>query len=435
LLVIFLTVFIDLLGFGMVLPLLPRYGEHFAEELGYSDVMTGIVIGALLSSFSLMQFLFVPVWGRLSDRYGRRPVLIVGLVGSTLFYTLFGVATAMRSLTGLFLTRIGAGIAGATIATAQAYIADTTTKEKRNKGMALIGAAFALGFTLGPTLGAVSLLAGGELALSPWPGYAAGGFSGIALLMAIFLLPESRRPNSAAATHKLFDMQALGAALATPSVGWLLLTSFIAVFSFANFESTLSRQVGHLVTDMHGQEQTVSPLVRPIVNWAHARGYEKPEDIEVIVILVVFAYLGLVLTLAQGFLVRRLAGKVSEANLAMSGGVLAIAGFVGLAWAAQSSNFNVLLIAMAVEVIGFAMVNPSLQSLISRRSDPATQGGVLGLSQSSASLARILGPLFGNALFGLSLAHEWPYWAAAGLMVLALALMAISAKSGKDFAG
>jgi hypothetical protein len=277
-------------------------------------------------------------------------------------------------------------------------------------------------------------LAGGELALSPWPGYAAGGFSGIALLMAIFLLPESRRPNSEAAAHHLFDIRALSAALATPSVGWLLLTSFIAVFSFANFESTLSRQVGHLVRDMQGESNTVSPLVQPIVNWAHARGYEKPEDIEVIVILVVFAYLGVVLTLAQGFLVRRLAGKVSEPNLAMFGGLLAIGGFLGLVWAAQSLNFNVLLIAMAIEVTGFAMVNPSLQSLLSRRSDPANQGGVLGLSQSSASLARILGPLFGNALFGFSITHEWPYWAAAGLMVMALALMAISAKSGKDFA-
>ena len=117
LLVIFLTVFVDLLGFGMVLPLLPVYGEHFAHELGYSDVMVGAVVGGLLSSFSLMQFLFVPIWGRLSDRYGRRPILIAGLIGSTVFYTLFGVATAMGSLLGLFLSRVGAGIAGATIAT------------------------------------------------------------------------------------------------------------------------------------------------------------------------------------------------------------------------------------------------------------------------------------------------------------------------------
>ncbi len=146
LLVIFLTVFIDLLGFAMVLPLLPLYGEQFHA----SDA----TLGLLMASFSAMQFLFAPLWGRLSDRIGRRPVLLLGLAGSIVFYTLFGVATVMESLTGLFLTRIGAGIAGATISTAQAYIADTTSLQNRTKGMALIGAAFGLGFTFGPLLGA-----------------------------------------------------------------------------------------------------------------------------------------------------------------------------------------------------------------------------------------------------------------------------------------
>jgi MFS transporter, DHA1 family, tetracycline resistance protein len=424
LLVIFLTVFVDLLGFGMVLPLLPVYGEHFAEQHGFGKVTVGLVVGALLSSFSLMQFLFVPIWGRLSDRFGRRPILIAGLIGSTLFYTLFGVATAWRSLLGLFLTRIGAGIAGATIATAQAYIADSTTKEKRNKGMALIGAAFALGFTLGPSLGAVSLLAGGDLNFSPWPGYVAGGFSGIALLMAIFLLPESLRPGSQAATHKVFDGAALRSALATPSIVLLLLTSFIAIFSFANFESTLSRQVGQLVVQQ-------PEAVASIVAWAKARGYDDPNHVKLIVILVVFAYLGVVLTLAQGLLVRRLAGKVSESRLAMTGGGLAVVGFGLLALAATYYSFPMLLVAMAVEVIGFAMVNPSLQSLISRRSDPALQGGILGLSQSAASLARILGPLFGNLLFPFWIAL--PYLAAAALMVVAVGCMATAARRGRDF--
>lgn len=424
LLVIFLTVFVDLLGFGMVLPLLPVYGEQLAAEHGYSDVTVGIIVGLLLSSFSLMQFLFVPVWGRLSDRYGRRPILIIGLIGSTIFYSLFGVAAAMRSLTGLFLSRIGAGIAGATIATAQAYIADTTTKEKRNKGMALIGAAFALGFTLGPSLGAVSLLAGGELALSPWPGYVAGAFSGVALLMAIFLLPESLRPNSEKASHRLFDTAALRSALATPSVGLLLLTSFIAVFAFANFEATLSRQVAHLAA-----KQPES--VQGIINWASARGYEGAAEQKLIVIFVVFAYLGIVLTLAQGFLVRRLAGKISEGRMAMIGGTLAVIGFGLLALAAAKFSFSLLLLAMAVEVIGFAFVNPSLQSLISRRSNPADQGGVLGLAQSSASLARIMGPLFGNVLF--SRAMWLPYAASALMMLLALFCTLRGVRGGKDY--
>eukprot|EP01046_Picozoa_sp_COSAG06_P076947 COSAG06_NODE_24803_length_652_cov_0.822785_1_plen_186_part_01 len=142
--VIFLTVFIDLLGFGIVLPLLPLYADIFGTD------PSGIVIGMLMACFSIMQFIFAPIWGAISDRIGRRPVIIIGLAGSVVFYTLFGIAAIYQSLFGLFVTRIGAGIAGATIPTAQAYIADTTTKENRTRGMALIGIAFGLGFTLGP---------------------------------------------------------------------------------------------------------------------------------------------------------------------------------------------------------------------------------------------------------------------------------------------
>lgn len=431
LLVIFLTVFVDLLGFGMVLPLLPIYAEQFAELHGFDERTTGLTIGLLMSSYSMMQFLFVPVWGRLSDRFGRRPILIVGLIGSTVFYALFGVATAMRSLTGLFITRIGAGIAGATIATAQAYIADTTTKDKRNKGMALIGAAFALGFTLGPTLGVAALLAGGDASLSPWPGYTAAAFSFAALLMAIFLLPESRRPGTTSEKHSILDRQALRSALATPSILVLLATAFIAVCSFAMFETTLSLQVAGL-TEQIDEGRPAPRLIGQVIAWAQSQGYEKPGDVNLIVVLAVFAYLGIVLTLAQGFLVRRLAGKISEGVLALGGAALAIVGFLLLAWAAASSSFNLLLSAMAVEVVGFALVNPSLQSLISRRSDPAQQGGILGLAQGMASLARIVGPVIGNLL--LPMAHAAPYWVAAAMMGGALALMVHGIRSGKDFA-
>ena len=154
LMIVFVTVFIDLLGFGIVLPLLPRYGKAF-----HADNMT---LGLLMASFSAMQFLFAPIWGRLSDRVGRRPILILGLAGSTIFYTLFGYATSlggdatwmgMGVIAWLFISRIGAGIAGATIPTAQAYIADVTGKRERGKGMALIGAAFGIGFTFGPLIG------------------------------------------------------------------------------------------------------------------------------------------------------------------------------------------------------------------------------------------------------------------------------------------
>jgi MFS family permease len=427
---VFLTVFVDLLGFGMVLPLLPLYGKSFATQHGYSDQEVGWMVGVLMASFSAMQFLFVPVWGRLSDRWGRRPVLIIGLAGSTLFYGLFGLATAWQSLAGLFVARIGAGIAGATIATAQAYIADVTTKERRARGMALIGAAFALGFTLGPLLGATALLAGGDVALSPWPGYVASGLSGTALLLACFLLPESLRPDSGPMQHSLVSLSAMRTALATPSVGLLILTSFIAVFSFANFESTLSVLIERMVARFRAGS-IESGLLAWLTDHVHRWGYREDKQATLVVVLVVFAYLGTVLTLAQGVLVRRLSTRWSEPVMASAGAVLTMIGFVLLAVATIESNFSLTIAAVAIEVVGFAFVNPSLQSLISRRSDPAQQGGILGLAQSASSLARILGPVSGLALFHRS--ADWPYWAAAAVMALGLLLIVIAARTGKDF--
>ena len=222
-----------------MLPLLPIYGEQFAVEHGLSDAQTGWVVGLLMASFSAMQFLFLPLWGRLSDIFGRRPILLMGLAGSTIFYTLFGLATQWQSLTWLFVARIGAGIAGATISTAQAYIADTTSAENRTKGMAMIGAAFALGFTVGPIIGAVSLLVSSSADVSPWPGYFAAGLSGTALLLALWLLPESKTTQSKHASRNLLDWEGLQLALSIPSIGMLLLTSFIVICSLAAFESTL----------------------------------------------------------------------------------------------------------------------------------------------------------------------------------------------------
>src|SRR5262249_57725152 len=164
LITVILVVVVDLLGFGIVLPLLPRYADRLLEPAGVGSQLHGLVTGCLLAVFSLMQFIFAPIWGRISDRVGRRPILILGLAGSVVFYSWFGYASALGSTNAelalilMFAARIGAGIAGATIATAQAVIADCTPKDKPAHRMPLIGAAFGIGFTFGPLLAGLGLM-------------------------------------------------------------------------------------------------------------------------------------------------------------------------------------------------------------------------------------------------------------------------------------
>jgi MFS family permease len=220
--IVFLVVFIDLLGFGIVLPLLARYGEVYLKDLvpgGQKSVAGGVILGALMSSFSLMQFIFAPIWGRVSDRVGRRPILLLGLAGTAVFYTLFGIASEMANkelgLALLFVSRIGAGIAGATIATAQAVIADSTTPDKRSRGMALIGAAFGIGFTFGPLLGAGATHFFPEYRGAP--GYAAATLSLAALILAVLKMPETWRPETTTSHRRWLDWKGLQTAWLTPA--------------------------------------------------------------------------------------------------------------------------------------------------------------------------------------------------------------------------
>lgn len=438
---VFVTVFIDLLGFGIVMPLLPRYGRHF--EAG------GLQLGLLMASFSAMQFLFAPVWGRISDRVGRRPVLIVGLAGSTASYALFGYVTSigrdgvllgMTALTWLFITRIGAGIAGATIATAQAYIADVTGPKERAKGMALIGAAFGIGFTFGPLIGAAFVsstpvvnltdqqlavveslegyadgdfdtlasqlrelapladederllrlaLSDPEMEINPTPsaapGYVAAVLSAIALFFAIFRLPESITPESKSAAHKLLNVGQFSRLMGTKSISIILFGIFISTLSFAQFESSLS-----LLTRRLG--------LAPRYNFF------------------VFAYIGLVLTLSQGVLVRRLVPKLGEFKMVVSGAVLMTIGLALIGLSGMFESTAMLYWVLPLSIIGVSFINPSLQSMLSRLAADDQQGEVLGVGQSLSSLARILGPVI-----GLTIEDRYPsgpYWTGAGIMLI-----------------
>ncbi len=403
--VVFLVVFIDLLGFGIVLPVMPRQAEPYlgATGLDLSPAAKGVAIGVLFSVFSLMQFVFSPVWGRVSDRIGRRPVLLISLLGSVVFYALYGFAVTLPPASaalaiGLMLAaRVGAGIAGASVGTAAAVIADCTTPERRAKGMALIGIAFGLGFTFGPLIAYFGLAAFDQ---EPWGvGALASGLSLVALLLAATIFKETRDPANKAG-KEFFSLSRTAEVLRTPTVGALVLIYFLAICAFANLEATLA-----LLTEA-------------------AFGMNVEDN------FLVFAFVGGVLTFAGG-LYRPLAKRGAERRLLGVGLVLMIAGLAGLgavAWAATQTDPTAGLkpmfyAAVSVAVVGFAFVNPSVSALVSKRADPARQGEVLGVNQAFASLGRIIGPFLGSVLFQADPTRVAPYAAAVVLLVLVAGLL------------
>jgi MFS family permease len=409
--VIFLTVFIDLLGFGIVLPVMPRQAEPYLAALELPTALRGATLGLLFSSFSLMQFLFSPVWGRVSDRLGRRPILILSLAGSVVFYALYGLAVtfpteqAAAAIAVMFLSRIGAGIAGASVGTAAAVIADCTTSENRARGMALIGIAFGAGFTLGPLIAYFGLAIFDR---RPWGvGVLASLLSLVALVIAIAVFRETRNPANKAG-REFFSLGRTASVLAMPAIGTCVLVYFLSIFSFANFEATLA-----LFT-------------------RHAFGMTDDDN------FLVFAMIGVVLVIAGGGY-RAIAKRWSESSLLRAGLFLMVLGLggvglvalrihgLGATEAGQAGGPPAVTLAWfyaaaAAAVVGFACVNPSISAIISRSADPARQGEVLGVNQSFASLGRILGPFVGSVLFTAHASHAAPYAVAVGTLLFALSL-------------
>jgi len=375
LIIVFVTVFIDLLGFGIIIPLLPFYAQTFGA--------TAFTVGLLATSFSLMQFIFAPIWGRLSDRVGRRPIILLGLLGSCFSYLGFGMAS---TLTSLFAARIFAGIAGANIPTAQAVVADLTTPENRAKGMGLVGAAFGLGFIFGPAIGGFLSRYGYAV-----PAFFASGLSLANFAAAWFLLPETLKPEHRA-VERVGRIDALRAALARPHLPLLLLIGFLIVAAFSGYESTFAL----FAEQSYGFH-------------ASSIGY-------------IFAFVGVVLVIVQGLLVGRAVKAFGEHHIVPAS--LAIVA-VGLLMIPATRSVGALLVANGVMAVGMGFNNPALMSLISRYSAAEDQGGVLGLTQSLNSLARIVGPLWGGFAFD-RLGIGMPYITSAAVMGIA-ALLALHA--------
>ena len=395
LLVIFLTVFIDLVGFGIVLPLLPIYSDTFGAS--------GLMVGVIMASFSAMQFLFAPAWGRLSDRIGRRPVLLVSTAGAALSYAVFGYGstlTGSTALTVLLISRMVAGICGANITVAQAYIADITPPAQRSKRMGLIGMAFGLGFIFGPLIGGV---AAKHLGISG-PGYVAAALCAANFFLALVRLPESRQPGSTpAAPRPRFAQWAH--VLAQPNVGALIIIFFFATFCFTCFETTLGLMVGE--------------------NF----GLDLKSGTDAGTVTALFAFCGIVGAFVQGGPIGKLVKRMGEPKLIIISLFLVAASLApipfikgqgGLSWAVLLTRdglpWVLMLLALAVLAIGSGLTRPPLFGMLSILTPEDEQGATLGVAQSAGSLARIFGPLFAGGLFHLH--PSWPYVACAAIALL-----------------
>jgi len=402
-LVIFLTVFIDLVGFGIVVPLVPLYGRLFGAH--------GWMIGVIIASFSAMQFIFSPIWGRLSDRYGRRPILLLSTAGASISYVVFALGSAIENHTAalwlIILSRSFAGLCGGNITVAQAYIADITPPEHRSRGMGLIGMAFGLGFIFGPAIGGLSWNHLGNTG----PGWVAAGFCAANFLLALAILGESRRPDSQPATQRPHLDQWLHT-LAQPKVGRLVLVFFLATFCFSCFESTL-------------------PLI--VSDNFHLK--IQADETSASVVAYLFVYCGLIGAFIQGGAIGRLVKKFGEPKLIVISLVLTaislamlpfISGSAQLSWGVlvrpEGRPWLLMLAALGLLSVGTSLTRPPLFGLVSNLTPAHEQGATIGVAQGAGSLARILGPIFATGLLPLS--QALPYLVCTLILFLATVLVA-----------
>ena len=396
LIVIFTTVFIDLVGFGIVIPVLPFYAEGTAFNA------TPRTVGLLFASYSIMQLIFSPVLGSLSDKHGRRPVLLLSIIGTGIGFIVLGSATNVLML---FIGRILDGITGGNISTAQAYIADITTTENRAKGMGLIGAAFGLGFIFGPAIGGI---------LSQWgihvPFYFAAAlcFANAALLY--FTLPETVTADHPAkiSAARGRSLRHVFESLKEPRLAFVLIIYFLFIVAFSIMTTAFS----------------LYTMFRFGYDATHT-GY-------------LFAYVGLIAVIIQGGLIGRLVKRFGELPLVIVGALcfaisLFAVPFVGPA----AGGLAALLVGGGVFSMGNSLATPALTSLASKSAGPAQQGIVLGVTQSTASLARSVGPSLAAVLISSSIAHLGAdglphymsdhslfvtFWTAAAIMLIAFFL-------------
>ena len=359
---IFITVFIDLMGFGILIPILPTFAS---KDLAISDFGIGIVVAI----YSLMQFLFTPVLGNLSDKYGRRPFILGSLFATGVSYIIFSFTTTFWVL---LVSRMLAGIGGSNIGVAQAYIADVTTKEDRSKGMGIIGAAFGLGFVFGPMIGGILSHYG-----YPVVGFASAIFSFSAFIYSLFFLPESNlnKQKEAKIKFRLLNLKKTVETIRHPNVGILVVLYFIIVFSMANIYGTFSL-LGYKVYSLSDRQI----------------GY-------------LFGIIGIVGAIIQGGLIKTLSKHFTDKTLIIVGALLMM---IGLGLLPYGGTFSGVAVVAIVLGFGTSISQPVILGLISKLTSEEEQGSILGMNSSLGAFARVMGPLWGGFAFQF-FGYEFPF--------------------------
>lgn len=370
LLVLFVTIFLDLLGFGIVIPILPIY----ADELGAS----GTMIGLITASFAIMQFIFAPFWGGLSDRFGRRPILLASIALMGFSYLLLSQA---ESIWLLLLSRMLAGVGAANISTANAFISDITTPENRSKNFGMIGAAFGLGFIFGPPLGGFLKDNFGM----EWVGYVAAALALGNLIMAYFMLPESLKEKSRRGPLLPNPFREIIRVIPRQELSKLILSNFLFLSAFSMMQITAS------------------------LLWKDRYDLNESE------IGYVFAFVGITMAIIQGTLIGPFNRWLGEKTLYVSGSVLMALGLASLPIIPLEWFIPLELLGLLLISFGNAFFTPTVFSLISRRAGADEQGKILGLMQSVGSLSRVVGPFIGGSLYGIS--YLLPFLTAGLVMV------------------
>jgi MFS transporter, DHA1 family, tetracycline resistance protein len=371
LIILFFTVFLDLVGFGIVLPLLPNY----ARELGASPLQIGIIAGA----YSLMQFFFSPIWGGISDRTGRRPIILISVMTSVVSYFIFSQA---QTLVLLFISRLLAGIGSANVSVTQAYITDISTRENRAKSLGILGAAFGLGFVLGPPIGGFLKTNFGI----EYVGYIASALTLLDFALAFFLLPESLTQKKDHAEFKFFSPQSFIKAFRRPELVRVMLINFCFTFAFVNMQISV-------------------PLL-----WKEHYG-QTDENIGYL-----FAFVGVMSVIVQGVFIGKITRAIGERQTLFYGTAIMTFGIGLIPFVPTGFFLSIGLTALALLALGNGLSTPTNSALVTLYTPPEEQGEMLGIAQSIGSLARIFGPLSGSLLYAAE--YHAPYLIGAAFLIV-----------------